>query len=236
MTNLEDALTGVDAGADAVGFVFYEKSLRNISVEAARKIVEKLPEGVEKVGVFVNGDSVEPWKIVLEAGLTGWQTYATAAEGTLGGQNTGVGLDLLPKLTRLLPSLPMNLLGESEEQIRSLASSFAIWAKPPEGFELLGRLMNTIVLDSGGLRTPGGTGKTFDWDKAVPVAEGMRRGGVKLVVAGGLTPENVGEAIGILKPWGVDVVSGVEAKPGKKDPEKVRAFVRAVREMDRKTS
>ena len=59
---------------------------------------------------------------------------------------------------------------------------------------------------------------------------------MKLVVAGGLTPANVGEAISILQPWGVDVVSGVEASPGKKDPEKVRAFVRAVREIDRKAS
>jgi phosphoribosylanthranilate isomerase len=59
---------------------------------------------------------------------------------------------------------------------------------------------------------------------------------MKLVVAGGLTPENVREAIGILKPWGVDVVSGVEARPGKKDPEKVRAFVNAVRDADRKAS
>ena len=62
----------------------------------------------------------------------------------------------------------------------------------------------------------------------------MRQNGMKLIVAGGLNSENVGEAINILKPWGVDVVSGVEAAPGKKDPEKVRAFVRAVREIDRK--
>ena len=70
----------------------------------------------------------------------------------------------------------------------------------------------------------------------MPIAEEMRRGGIDLVVAGGLTPENVGEAIDILKPWGVDVVSGVEARPGKKDPEKVRAFVRAVRERDGRTA
>jgi phosphoribosylanthranilate isomerase len=64
----------------------------------------------------------------------------------------------------------------------------------------------------------------------------MRQGGVKLVVAGGLTAENVGEAIAILQPWGVDVASGVETRPGKKDPEKVRAFVKAVRDADRKVS
>jgi hypothetical protein len=66
MTNFEDALTAVDAGADAVGFVFYEKSPRNISVEAAREIVEKLPESVEKIGVFVTGSDLEPMRVLLE--------------------------------------------------------------------------------------------------------------------------------------------------------------------------
>jgi phosphoribosylanthranilate isomerase len=64
----------------------------------------------------------------------------------------------------------------------------------------------------------------------------MRLGGVKLVLAGGLTPENVGQAMRILTPWGVDVASGVESRPGKKDPEKVRAFVKAVREIDQRTA
>jgi phosphoribosylanthranilate isomerase len=72
----------------------------------------------------------------------------------------------------------------------------------------------------------------FDWVAAIPVLNDIRRLG-KVVAAGGLMPTNVGEAIEVLRPWGVDVVSGVEASPGKKDTEKVRAFVRAVREKDR---
>jgi phosphoribosylanthranilate isomerase len=236
MTNLEDALTAVDAGADAVGFVFYEKSPRKITVEAAREIVEKLPERVEKVGVFVNGDDLDPARVLLEVGLTGTQAYLSLENRERRSAGSALGVSLLPKRARFLMALPMTLFGD-EEQIHKTEFNFANRGQnliegfsPPEG------LMDTFVLDSGDLRMPGGTGKTFDWGKAVPIAEAMRRGGVKLVVAGGLTPENVGDAMCILKPWGVDVVSGVEARPGKKDPEKVRAFVRAVREMERKTS
>jgi len=234
MTNLEDALTAVAAGADAVGFVFYEKSPRNITVAAARAIVEKLPEDVEKVGVFVHGGELNPLDVLLEARLTGTQTYFAVGNGAErnGGVNA-IGASLLPKRARFLMALPMKLFGEDEDRIRTLASDFAKWGKKlSQGSLLSDGLMDTFVLDSGDLQTPGGTGKTFDWGKAEPIAQGMRQGGVKLVVAGGLTPENVAEAIGILKPWGVDVVSGVEARPGKKDPEKVRAFVKAVREAD----
>jgi phosphoribosylanthranilate isomerase len=233
MTNLEDALTAVEAGADAVGFVFYEKSPRNISLEAAREIVEKLPESVEKIGVFVNSGELDPVDVLLHAGLTGAQTYFSVERGA--GHNNGVkaiGVSLLPKRARFIKALPMRFIGEDKEGVHSLALNFAKWGKNiPEDFPMPipEGLMDTFVLDSGDLRQPGGTGKTFDWHKALPIAEGMRKGGVKLVVAGGLTAENVAEAIGILEPWGVDVVSGVEASPGKKDPEKVRAFVRAVR-------
>ena len=91
------------------------------------------------------------------------------------------------------------------------------------------------MLDSQSNGAMGGTGKTFDWEvnRAIVQAVGMS---MPMVIAGGLTPMNVAEAIGILEPWGVDVVSGVEARPGKKDPEKVRAFVRAVRECEQKAS
>jgi phosphoribosylanthranilate isomerase len=230
MTNLEDALTAVEAGANAVGFVFYEKSPRNVSVEAAREIVEKLPEGVEKIGVFVNGGGPDPWDALLHAGLTGVQTYVSEESDAGRKGAKGIDVTLLPKGARSLMALPMKFVGEDEEGIQKLASDFAKWGKNlPEGFSLPEGLMDTFVLDSGDLRMPGGTGKTFDWKKAVPIAEGMREGRMKLVVAGGLTAGNVAEAMRILRPWGVDVVSGVEARPGKKDPEKVRAFVQAVR-------
>jgi phosphoribosylanthranilate isomerase len=237
MTNLDDTLAAVDAGADAVGFVFYEKSPRHISVEAARKIVENLPESVEKIGVFVNGNTLDPNRVLLQAGLTGTQQYISGEGGTKerGGTRTLLGLGALPKRARFLTALPMKLICENEEQIASSAAGFAKWGKNlPEEISFLTNLMNIFVLDSGDLQVPGGTGKTFDWKKAVPIAEGMRQGGARLVVAGGLTAENVTEAMETLRPWGVDVVSGVEASPGKKDPAKVRAFVRAVREKDRK--
>src|SRR5216684_3304072 len=105
MTNLEDALTAVEAGADAVGFVFYEKSPRNISVEAAREIVEKLPEDVEKVGVFVDGTGLESFEVVFHAGLTGIQSYFPP-EGVGTGSTKATGRSVFPERTRFLMALP----------------------------------------------------------------------------------------------------------------------------------
>jgi phosphoribosylanthranilate isomerase len=231
MTNLEDALAAVDAGADAVGFVFYEKSPRNITVEAARAIVEKLPEGIEKIGVFVSG-GIDPLRVLLDVGLTGTQTYLSGR-----GSEKAIGAGFpLPKRARFITALPIKVFGDAEQIQKTELNSPRPAQNLPEGISIPEGLMDTFLLDSGDLQMPGGTGKSFDWKKAVPIAEAMRRGGMKLVVAGGLTPQNVGEAIEILEPWGVDVASGVEASPGKKDPKKVRAFVKAVREIDRTTS
>jgi phosphoribosylanthranilate isomerase len=234
-TNLEDALTAVDAGADALGFVFYEKSPRKIDVETAREIVAKLPTRVEKVGVFV-GESADEWpRVVLRVGLTSVQRYPGSEPRVQPKNAKPTGGDGFPVSPKIYVALPVARFFEEEEQIVGLAADFAKWKRNlPMEFSLPEGLLHTIVLDSGDLRQPGGTGKTFDWNKAVPIAEGMRQGGVKLIVAGGLTPGNVRDAIEVLKPWGVDVASGVEAMPGKKDPEKVRAFVRAVRETDGK--
>lgn len=234
-TNLEDALVAVDAGADAVGFVFYEKSPRCVSVETAREIVQQLPESVEKVGVFVGQES-DPGSTLLNARLTGTQIYLSA-EGTAGsrGPTTAIGAGLLPRNPRFIMAFSMGHFNNDVNDILHMTARIAeLKKKAPEGFSFAEGIFDTLLLDSGNSRQPGGTGQTFDWIKSRGLSSAMRDHGFKLIVAGGLSPDNVGEAIETLQPWGVDVASGVEASPGKKDPEKVRAFVKAVREFDRK--
>jgi phosphoribosylanthranilate isomerase len=225
MTNLEDALTAVEAGADAVGFVFYQNSPRNISVEAAREIVGKLPEGVEKVGVFA-GETAETVREVAEkAELTVAQIYPDF------GNRLTVPSDRFFEraLSRVIVAVPASQLWHEESDNPDVIM----------GFRVSNRFRDRIaavLLDSGTSDRPGGTGKKFDWPSMVPMADLMGRLGLRLIVAGGLIPGNVGDAMRVLTPWGVDVASGVEAHPGKKDPEKVRAFVEAVRDADRKAS
>jgi phosphoribosylanthranilate isomerase len=211
ITNLEDALIAVDAGADALGFVFYEKSPRKIEAEAVREIVTKLPVKVEKVGVFVNESEERIDESVRQAGLTAVQLCGkgSAANYLRERQN----LDGRPKVVAVIPSPELS----------------------EGGFFITDELKNALhalLIDSSSETQPGGTGRPFDWKKAQGMVEmlGLR---IPTIVAGGLTPANVGEAIALFHPWGVDVASGVEAMPGKKDPEKVRAFVSAVRRAER---
>ncbi len=211
MTNLEDALVAVDAGADAVGFVFYEKSPRYVSVETAREIVERLPESVEKVGVFVNEVEDTLCDFADRAGLTAIQMHGDHEDPRVA--------DLVVKRKpgiSVMPAVSMH---------HPIPQGWAMMWDPGS--------VRAFLLDSGNSSKHGGTGEMFDWIAAIPVVDDIKRL-FEVIAAGGLTPENVPDAIGILKPWGVDVSSGVEAAPGKKDPGKVRAFVRAVREMDRK--
>jgi phosphoribosylanthranilate isomerase len=196
-----------------VGFVFYEKSPRCVSVETAREIVEKLPESVEKVGVFVGGPSEDIADAIRRCGLTIAQIYPRESFAL-----TDEFFRDFP--FRVIPAISTGLMGQDEIA----------------GFHLANDARDKLVaalIDSGNSERPGGTGETFDWRKMAGLSEGI---GLELVLAGGLNAENVGDAIAVLKPWGVDVASGVEARPGKKDPDKVRAFVRAVREIDRKAS
>ena len=239
ITNLEDALVAAEAGADAVGFVFYKKSPRNITPEDAREIVDRLPEQIEKVGVVVADSTfdsaIDVVRVTHTAGLTAIQQHMALPLASAQ-SSTATGRDLFPRRFQVFISLPAALVTGSEQGMTTLVNSIvAVHSQMPEAFAQAG-LMETFFLDSGDSSQPGGTGKTFDWERAVPLADSMRKGDLKLVVAGGLTPENVSEAMGILHPWGVDVSSGVEARPGKKDPEKVRAFVKAVREADKASS
>jgi phosphoribosylanthranilate isomerase len=233
MTNVEDALVAVDAGADALGFVFYEKSPRYVTVEKAREICEKLPEGVEKIGVFAGGPLVRALETVLCAGFGSMQEYPMARLGVDDtSQSKAAGIDGL----KVYWGFPMAMfLGEGARNVAGLLAqeprpNLSMTISYPEPVPTSSI---SLLLDSGGLQQPGGTGRTFDWHEAQSAVKQLSSHW-KIVVAGGLSPENVSEAIQVLDPWGVDVVSGVEASPGKKDPEKVRAFVRAVREMDRR--
>jgi len=211
-TNLEDALVAVDAGADAVGFVFYEKSPRCVTVERVRKIVEQLPEKVEKIGVFVNQGAAQVSAAARQAGLTAVQLHGDEYKNPEHYSSAGKKFFCLPMV---------ELLGEKHAP----SGRFLEILNFPKDAALL--------LDSGNHEQPGGTGRTFAWAEAYEFVSRLMKW-YPVVIAGGLSCSNVALAIDSLKPWGVDVVSGVEASPGKKDPEKVRAFVRAVREMDRR--
>ena len=214
ITNLEDAQIAVEAGADALGFVFYEKSLRKIDVETAREIVRELPRDIEKVGVFA-GDSVGQWSDV--AGSCDLTAVQVPLQGYAPARSDGELVAVSPwKPRKVYLVLPAAWLFEGR---------FSGGVQQP---------LDAIFLDSSTLEHPGGTGKAFDWARAAPLLQNMSKS-VKVVVAGGLTPGNVAQAMRILKPWGVDVASGVEATPGKKDVEKVRAFIAAVRQEDKRS-
>jgi phosphoribosylanthranilate isomerase len=208
-TNLEDAKLAVDAGADALGFVFYDKSPRKVDPETVREIVAKLPATVEKVGVFVH-DSFKRIRGIMEStGLTAVQLHSRNWNRI----EDLIGINGNPSGPKLIMALPADELVQSNVLI--------------QGYNL-----HAMMLDSGSDQTPGGTGKTFDWRKAQSVIQQLSLT-VPVIVAGGLTTLNVSEAVKLFQPYGVDVASGVEARPGKKDPEKLRAFIQAVRAAEK---
>jgi phosphoribosylanthranilate isomerase len=212
ITNLEDAVTAVEAGADALGFVFYEQSPRKADPDTVREIVKALPTEVEKVGVFVNESPERMESVAERAGLTAIQLYLDPLRRDQSPLDQTV-----PSQTRKYVALPASCFFD-EDRLNSFA-----WLNAAES------LVSGIFIDSSTSEQPGGTGKTFDWRQAEPAVSAIRMK-FNVVIAGGLNPTNVTEAVRILKPWGVDVSSGIESKPGKKDPAKVRAFVAAVRQ------
>jgi phosphoribosylanthranilate isomerase len=176
MTNFEDALTAVDAGADAVGFVFYEKSPRNIRWRRRGRLWRSCRRVWRRLGVFVDWGDLDPMRVLLEAGLSGTQSYLSPESNGRNRAGSALEVSLLPKRARFLRALPMKLFGD-EEEIQKINFDFSNCGRNrPKDFPIPEGLMDTFVLDSGDLRQPGGTGKTFDWKKAEPIAEEMRRG------------------------------------------------------------
>ncbi len=204
-TSLDDARLAVEAGADAVGFVF-AASPRRMTVDQVAAIVPRLPATVEKIGVFVDAALEEMAAAVEGCGLTGVQLHFAAAR----------------ELTARLRAQ----LGPGKRILRVV--HYRTGAAAETAALALDTNVDAMLVDSRTAAAVGGTGVTFDWEEARSGLFG-KTGGRKLVAAGGLTPENVAEAVRRLRPWGVDAVSGVEAAPGRKDAEKVSAFVAAAR-------
>lgn len=192
ITNYRDAVSAIDYGADALGFIF-SPSPRQITPKGVRNIIRRLPPLVVKVGVFVN----VPVKKVRTA-----MAYCGLSLAQLQGN-------------------------ESRTYYQSL-SPFAIKAFRARDESVL-RLIRqygaaSFLLDTFNPERYGGTGQVMDMDIAVKAAKLGR-----MIMAGGLTPDNVAKIIRTVKPYGVDVASGVESRPGKKDKLKMRLFIRAVK-------
>jgi len=223
ITNLEDALVAVEAGADALGFVFYEKSPRRVEAHQVRAMSEQLPPAIEKIGVFVDADNGKVLTDAEKARLSGVQLHA-------GNSSLVRPDDLIFTHFDCYLGVQASRFLNGNGEFQSGAISFG---SPPGTCRIRG-----ILLDSGTPSRPGGTGIRFDWTSAgtAEIVDLIRSAGWNLIVAGGLRPENVREAMTLLHPWGVDVSSGVESSPGKKDPGKVREFIHAVREADKASS
>jgi phosphoribosylanthranilate isomerase len=199
ITSPADGVAAAEAGADAIGLVFWPESPRAVPPERARAIGEALPPFVVRVGVFVDASRDEMARVADAAGLDMLQLH--------GGE--------LPEAFAGLPRRALKAV--------RVGDGFA----PEDALCYAGKAAGVLVDTRlpGGTPLPGGTGVPFDWSLVRGLAEQVRF----LMLAGGLSPSNVAEAIGSARPHGVDVSSGVESSPGRKDPEKVKAFVQAVR-------
>ena len=194
-TSLNDALLAIESGADAVGFIFYKESPRNISQKDVKDIVVQLPPFIETVGVFVNETSDKVNRIAEQCRLTAVQLHG----------------DESPAFCRRI----------KRRVIKAVRVKDAESLKGMSGYDVSGYLLDAFNEES-----RGGTGKIFDWNLAL---RAKKQGPV--IIAGGLNPFNVYTAIHRVKPYGVDVCSGVEKSPGVKDSEKVGEFIKAVRKF-----
>ena len=203
ITNWSDARGAVEAGADFLGFNFYRESSRYISPAAARRIVQRLPEKVASVGVFVNESEREMLTIARRVGLDYVQLH---------GDETA---DVVSRMRRSVRVIKAVRVRESF-RVAQLANF---------------KRASSILLDGFDSRLRGGTGKSFNWKLAK--SAGRKR---QIFLAGGLTPENAAEAVSAARPFAIDVCSGVESRPGKKDLARMRALVAAVRPVTATTA
>lgn len=194
LTNPDDALAAVAAGADALGFMFYERSPRRVTPVQAAAIIRALPPLVAKVGVFVNPSAEFVRETIVVSGIDTLQFHGEEPAAFCG----QFGLKAI-KAFRMSDAAALPGL---------LAYATEAW-----------------LLDSFVPGQLGGTGERFNWDLAIAA----KTHGRPIVLAGGLTPDNVAEAVQRVRPFGVDVASGVESAPGQKDPAKVRAFIAAAK-------
>jgi phosphoribosylanthranilate isomerase len=211
-TNVEDALLAAELGVDAVGFVF-APSKRRVTPEQVAAMTRELPKMISKVGVFTSTDAEEILAAAKVAGLTAVQLHSRFDPKLVDAIDAGSGSGLHVVQVIDVPA------GMEAEELRG--SLTAVLRHP---------CVVAALLDASHGGVSGGTGKSFDWERTAAVVREVQEAiGGKVIVAGGLDAENVGEAIAAFAPWGVDVASGVESAPGKKDVERLRAFVAAAR-------
>jgi phosphoribosylanthranilate isomerase len=212
-TNLDDARLAAELGADAVGFVF-APSVRRVTAKEVAKITPHLPEHMERVGVFDSLCAEEIAAMVREAGLNAVQLHGQWQPA------------LVTRLNRMFEGR-LSMIQTVHWAVDESGSSAASVRRQLQEIEAAG-VVERILIDSKVGQATGGTGVSFDWSaaKSVLANHGSR---LKMIVAGGLRPENIAEAIGELNPWGVDVASGVERGPGRKDAAKLAEFIGNVR-------
>ncbi len=222
-TNVADADQAIAAGANAVGFIF-ATGPRRIAPIDARNIVTVIPATIQRVGVFVNETPERVREIVDRVKLTAVQLHGDESPDYVRGLFTVARPAAAPddrfpeKRARGIRIFKVIRMDEqAEEKIRAFTEQ--------QG------LVDAILLDSA-TRVRGGSGKPFDWPAAAALMKKFD-GKARFIVAGGLRPENVEEALQIMRPWGVDVVSGVEKQPGIKNPAVMRAFVDVVRQVEK---
>ncbi len=194
ITNVEDAGLAVEAGADVLGFIFYEQSRRCVAPDRAAEIISTVPPFIFKIGVFVDEDPKKILQTVNNCRLDGIQLHGSESPEFCAGFRRRVIKGLRPQ-------------------------------RPEEVERIADYKVDALLLDSYHPEMMGGTGSTFDWELAVAA----KMFGRPVILSGGLNPENVAEAVRLVKPYAVDVASGVESFHGKKDPEKMRNFIEQAR-------